>query len=130
VGMYTEFFIKCRISGDAPENVIGILTNLFTEEEVIYTVPDHPFFKCERWHYIGNGGSHYFSPNSNSSFVYNQIANCFFLCSRSDFKNYDNEIGKFLDWIKPHIDDNVGTFIGYSHYEEDPKPRAIYVGDF
>ena len=50
------------------------------------------------------------------------------LVVRSDFKNYNGEIGKFFDWITPYIEKGGDkTFIGYSLYEEDDEPKLYYV---
>jgi hypothetical protein len=43
---------------------------------------------------------------------------------RCCFKNYDNEIDLFLDFIRPYL---VTTgFLGYKRYEEDDDPTLIY----
>ena len=52
----------------------------------------------------------------------------YYLVVRSDFKNYQGEIGKFFDWISPYIEKcGDKTFIGYSLYEEYDEPRLYYV---
>lgn len=42
----------------------------------------------------------------------------------SSFKNYDDEIAKFLDFIRPWIE--TDGFIGYMRYEDHDDPTLIY----
>ena len=57
---------------------------------------------------------------------FDDIAKAWCFVSRSDFKNYDSEIEKFIDWIGPHLDVNPGEMIGYYRYEEFSEPTIIY----
>ncbi len=47
-----------------------------------------------------------------------------------NFKNYDNELGLFLDWLYPQVDNVAHSsktrFVGYSRYEKDADPTLIY----
>lgn len=128
MGMYTEIFISCRIKKNAPEDVITILRSLFdqtvkTDEDLkAITIPEHALFKCPRWRAIGNCSSYYFVPQATSVMWKDDIAGQWFITSRSDLKNYDNEIELFFDWIMPHVDECGGQFIGYSRYEEENMP--------
>jgi hypothetical protein len=40
-------------------------------------------------------------------------------------KNYNNEIDKFIDWLKPYLKNEKGTIIGWKWYEEDMSPTVI-----
>lgn len=128
MGMYTEFYINTEIKKTAPKIVFDVLNYLFNQNELISeeNLPDHPFFKTCRWKFIGKGSSFYHIPFPLSKLE--KIEGVYYLTSRSDLKNYDNEIEKFLDWIMPYIDTTDDFFIGYSRYEEDEKPTLYYSG--
>ena len=55
----------------------------------------------------------------------------FLIDIHSSLKNYDNEIGKFLDWIAPYLQPaeppNGLLPLGFSHYEEDEYPEEIAI---
>lgn len=124
MGMYTELIIKCRIKRDAPAKVLEILEYMFGPSEQYDPVdlPDHPFFKCERWMAIGDCHSHYHIP---AVLNYYKDTRLF---SRSDLKNYGDEIGQFLDWLNPYIVGDPGGCIGWVWYEEWDEPELIYKG--
>ena len=81
--MYTELVLKCEIKKDTPVEARCILEFLFgtgddIPKEII--IPNHPFFKCERWSTIGRCSSYYHTPFPLSEFKEDYIF------SRSDFK--------------------------------------------
>jgi hypothetical protein len=119
MGTYTEFYFKATLKKETPPEVITLLNDIVNnfhafyeqltnkEYPVIKSVADtpelpieHPFGKCERWDQlfhstdwgsINNGGSTFTNTGYPELWIHTQ------------FKNYDNPIGKFVDWIKPHI---------------------------
>lgn len=120
MGMYTELLLKCKVKSDIPEEVKYILDYLFNNGDTPPILPEHSFFKCTRWEHIGNSCSYYHIPWESSMYKEGYIF------SRSDLKNYDNEINLFLNWINPYIDSFDGDCIGYKWYEEDTKPTLLY----
>jgi hypothetical protein len=126
MGMYTELFISTRIKDDP--NIISVLRNMLgmDESEPAPKLPNHPLFLTDRWHSMLVCSSHYFVPASMHRFEYNTIGKYWVLISRSDFKNYDNEINLFIDWIRPYLDVYTGEMIGYYRYEEDKEPTILY----
>ena len=122
MGMYTEILIKADIKIDIPTKVHEILTFLFTETDVDKPkdLPDHPFFKYDEWTLIGRCSSYYHIPTCLNFYEKE------YLFSRSDLKNYGNEIDLFFDWIDPYICAYEGKCIGYSWYEESDEPTLIY----
>jgi len=125
MGMYTELIIKCSIKEDVPDFVIDILDKMFNDHGAeIFDLPDHEFFKCERWDWIGSSSSYYHTPFALSKFQHDEISSDLF--SRSDLKNYDCEIEKFINWIMPYIDEEPGHCIGWEWYEEDEKPTLLF----
>ena len=121
MGMYTEFVLKCEVKDNLPDNVLSVLNFLFNweDEPNELMIPKHPFFKCQRWRMIGHCSSYYHVPFVSSRFADGYIF------SRSDHKNYDGEIDKFLDWIRPYIAEFPGHCIGWSWYEEEDVPTLI-----
>ncbi len=127
--MYTELYICCKIKKELPGDVLAILNHLFSENWPKITsteLPEHEFFKCDRWSCIGSMASYYFVPESINLFKYDDIGNYYTLISRSDLKNYDNEIAKFIDWLMPYIEMDSGDYIGHYRYEEDIIPTLLF----
>lgn len=124
MGMYTELLLKCIIKKDAPENVKQVVKFLFSKEEQPDVLPEHEFFQCDRWQCIGSCSSYYHYPEAISSI--NVEFDELYIFSRSDLKNYDSEIEKFIDWLNPYVDTYEGMCIGWKWYEEDDQPTLIY----
>jgi hypothetical protein len=134
MGMYTELLLKCRIKmpeiNSAEEKVIKLLfyKNYHSFNlDVNLILPSHDFFKCHNWSAIGNCSSYYHHPDSINSLVMipaisSGIARLF---SRSDLKNYEDEIQLFLNWFMPFVDEKKGSIIGWTWYEEDEEPTLI-----
>lgn len=127
MGMYTELDFHVRMGEETPEDVIYILRYMVgaTENRPIY-LPDHSLFSTQRWGMMCRGGSYYFAAAPRAYLRYDKIADCHFLGIRSNFKNYDNEIDLFVDWIMPYVDACTGEYLGYKMYEEDVAPSAIF----
>ncbi len=121
MGMYTEILIKACVKNDIPDQVENVLQYLFNNKEKPIILPNHSFFLCPRWSCIGRGCSYYHIPWITSRYSDGYIF------SRSDLKNYDNEIENFFDWIKPFLSGPKGLCIGYWWYEEDQKPTLVYI---
>ena len=124
MGMYTELFISTQIK-DYPD-VATVLKFMLTGEGTLETPPDHPLFKTDRWQWMLRMSSCYFVPRCMSLFEYDDICKAWILISRSDFKNYHDEIIKFIDWIRPHLACSADEMIGYYRYEESREPTIIY----
>lgn len=127
MGNYTEILIKAKIKSCIPDNVRNILMHLFDskiefEDEYIKSIlPEHEFFKCPRWHLVGTCCSSYHIPWIDSNYEDGYIF------SRSDLKDYDDEIDKFFDWISDYIDGIPGQCIGYKWHEYDDAPTLAYL---
>lgn len=120
MGMYTELLLKAQVKADEH----GVLKFLFGDGAEPYELPDHEFFTTPRWQMIGTCASFYHHPNAHSDLFRPERddSNEYYLFTRSDLKNYDGEIGKFLDWLNPYIDELPGTCIGWEWYEEWDEP--------
>ncbi len=69
--------------------------------------------------------SYYFSAKTHSEIVSDRMMKYKYLCIRCNFKNYDGEIDKFVDWIMPYLEEIDGDFLGFSRYEEFNDPKLI-----
>lgn len=122
MGMYTELFVEGYLKKNTPAKVSEIIRFLFERADTKpktapAELPGHKFFQCKRWAAIGNCSSFYHIPFALSDvhMLYNgELA----FVSRSDLKDYDYEIAKFVDWLKPHC----GLLRGWSWYEEALAP--------
>ena len=84
------------------------------------------FFETHRWLRILTSSSYYFVPLSVSELVKDDITNQYALVAYSSLKNYDSEIEKFVDWIRPYVNATQGEMLGYIRYEEDSEPEIFY----
>lgn len=129
MGMYTELHFNVQLKEDTPKNIINALNHMLSLSEH-GRLPDHPLFTNK-----GTGfrsmlicDSYYFEADSHSTLRFDEIANAYYLCIRSNFKNYDDEVSLFLDWIMPYVDVNsdMAELLGFYRYEEDSLPTLIY----
>ena len=136
MGMYTELTLKVDLNEGLPEDVNRILRFLFDnsfdedDDEMVTgkdfikkygELPDHEFFKSERWSSVGSCNSFYHVPETFNHYRRNS------LFSRSDLKNYDCEIEKFLDWLLPYISKEENRrVVAMAWYEEDDAPTCYF----
>lgn len=133
MGMYTELYLCCTLS-NMTQRDINILSYMFNENcrDVEPEKPNHPFFSTDRWSFVGNCSSYYFVPVSFSKFEQDAVyKDNYHLITRSDLKDYDREIYKFIDYIKPFINLNTSDpeHLGHYRYEEDDRPTLIFAFD-
>lgn len=131
MGMYTEFVFAIELKKETPKDVINVLKYM-TEEELIEDIkieslPKHSFFDTRRWEGLFISDSDYFDGITNTILKLDPLTESYCLTVRSNLKNYDNEIDKFIDWIKPYIEGYGHKFLGYRRHEEDKEPTLIYL---
>lgn len=120
MGMYTELLLKCRMISNLNTKVNDVLEFLFNNKEKPNSLPNHEFFTLSRWSLIGRCNSYSHVPSALNYYEDH------YLFSRSDLKNYENEIDLFLDWFNPYIDELNEKCIGWKWYEENDSPELIY----
>lgn len=129
MGMYTALHFAAELKKDTPEEVIGVL-KLMAEAKVPFSdpenLPDHEFFRTERWRRLFTMDSYYHRADTHCSFRFDDISQAYYLTVTSNIKNYDSEIEKFINWIEPYLEASEGDFLGYSRYEETEQPTLIY----
>jgi hypothetical protein len=126
MGMYTQLHLGIDLKEETPEQVINILLAMSKGEEYKGELPEHEFFSTSRWKWLFAMDSAYFSYRSQCLFKKESYSTQWNLSVTSNIKNYEDEIGKFLGWIKPYIANYEDEFIGYTRYEEDENPILIY----
>lgn len=130
MGMYTELIFGAGLKSDTPEKVINILKYMVRDLEEKPELFDHEFFQCDRWEYLFTMTSYYFGAHRPPSKIeFDDISNAYTISTRANLKNYDGEIEKFCDWIKPYIEDGSGCRDMYaiSIYEESEVPTIYYL---
>lgn len=124
--MYTELHYNTELKRDVPDSVINILRYMLGETEDKPETPNHDLFSCNRWRMMLKSDSYYFDADTHSTLRYDEISGSYYLCIRCNLNNYDNEIEKFCNWIRPYLEKQKGDFLGFSRYEEDEAPELIY----
>lgn len=128
MGMYTEIIFGAGLKSNLSSDIITNIQNLVDGVD-ISNPPNHPFFQSERSWLLRSDGSYYFPGTVAPTFWYDEISKQYYLHFRTNIKNYNGEIEKFLDWIKPYIEDGVGTdnFYAIVTYEECSEPTIYYL---
>jgi hypothetical protein len=125
MGMYTELVVGIALKEDAPLDVIQALRYMVGDSTDAPPPLEHALFATSRWPLMLRCGSYYFQvPDPVSVMRYDYIRRAWWLSVRSSFKNYEDEVVLFMDWIAPYVDNE--EFLGYSRYEEDEQPVLYY----
>ena len=131
MGMYTELYVKAVFKEDLPKDVVDIIEYMLgigDNEVDDLKLPDHELFKTPRWVCMLRSASHYHIPFALNEFIYNEISENYFLVARADFKNYNGEVGKLFDWLKPYLKQKFDkTLIGYALHEAATEPTLYYL---
>jgi hypothetical protein len=127
MGMYTEFHFNAELRKDTPADVLEVLWYMLGDRASEPPLPSHPLFETDRWYGMLRCDSYYFDADTCSTLRRDRISETYFLCIRCNLKNYDDEIGKFVDWITPYLDKHEGEFLGFRRYEETEEPTLLYM---
>lgn len=128
MGMYTAIHFYSELNIPKDSMVADILKYMIGEtEEMPEMLPDHKLFKSNGWQWMLRTDSYYFDEDTLSTLRWDEVGRGYYLNIRSNLKNYDSEIEKFIDWIMPYIDEykKDGDFLGFYRYEEDETPTII-----
>jgi hypothetical protein len=137
MGYYTELKFDAKLKQDTPENVLNILKRvinerdlghdkvLFNTKDVFKPELDHPFFKCERWYML------FLSTNWNEEMrggKFYEEKGRWIISLHTEFKDQDNEIDNFFEWINPFIAGRKKKqYVGYYRGEEEKRQTNLYV---
>jgi hypothetical protein len=126
VGMYTQIKVDCALASDVPADVVQVLQYLASGKTFFdpdFDLPNHEFFKCDRWKVILCMSSAYFDDDTTASLV--SFDGRWRLLGCANLKNYGGEIAQFFDWLQPYVDADVGDAIGCYRYEEDDDETFV-----
>jgi len=122
--MYTELIFGAELKTETPIEVINTLKYMVGDIDE----PTNILYKENRNPLMGS--SYYFGVNRPvSKMYYDEISKAWVLSSRANIKNYNDEIEKFLGWIKPFINSGSGNRDMYAIviYEEQDTPTIYYL---
>ncbi|MDV3612397.1 hypothetical protein CMU81_00955 [Elizabethkingia anophelis] len=123
MGMYTELIFGAALKSDTPKEVIETLQYMsgYTEEK-----PEQYLWNEDLRNPL-QGGSSYFAIDKPVTKMYHDGYR-WVLSSRSNIKNYNDEIETFLKWIKPFIGDGSGLREMYAIviHEEWEEPEIYF----
>lgn len=140
MGNYTRFHFNVRLTKSTPPEVVGFLDKTINqgdiglqEGEVMFKpedvpVPDlrHAFFLCSRWYAL------FMSKNWGdlppTSFGTDPQYGYHHLIIDSEFKNHEDEIGKFIEWVSPWIAGRKKKqYIGWEKHELSTNRTNHYI---
>lgn len=129
MGMYTELIFSAGFIKDLPDEVVDTLKYMISGEDRPEHLPSHEFFDSGAVTWLLRGRSYYFADTIDPRLRFDKIGKNWILSSRSNIKNYDNEIELFLDWIKPYIAEGSGLreFYAIVCHEEQEIPTIYYL---
>lgn len=126
MGQHTEIDFNSGIKEGSPRLVFDILNYMVRNTKNRPRVlPKHPLFLTDRWQIMLICDSYCFDADTHSTFRRGKFGS-WYLCIRSNLKNYCNEIELFIDWVMPYLYQEEGNFLGFYRYEETKKPTLIY----
>lgn len=127
MGTYTDFNCAFSLNQDTPQHVVDALRYMTGESGTEpHKIPPHPLFGETHWNGMLRGSSSYFDGDPHSPVRLDEIGGKYHVTIRCNFKNYDGEIEKFIDWITPHIQALPGDFIGYMLSDLTEIPTLLY----
>lgn len=125
--MYTELIFGAELKKDTPIEVIEALRYMLGESEAKPISFPLPGARCE---WLFQGGSYYFAITKPvKKMWFDMISKSYSISTRSNIKNYEEEIQTFLEWIKPYIERGSGSRDMYAIviYEEQAEPDIYYL---
>jgi hypothetical protein len=139
MGHYTELFFAAEVDLEAAHAIQEFLGLTAEQFETDY-LPPHRFFTLPGAGRLLVGWSAYSSGSKVSAQLEREVyppagQESYHLTIRSSFKNYENELDHFLDWITPHVvyvaqgfdEDSGFKYVGHSLYENAKVPTLHFI---
>lgn len=134
MGMYTALFFDAELKQSTPDSVIQTLQYMLEDNNLKTSgrypqpihIPDHPLFIDTCWKYMLNSGSAYFPFKVSSKLYTTWYLSTWYLNIKTSFKNYNDEVNKFVEWIMPYVVAKPGDFLGYYRYETEQHVTEIH----
>jgi len=124
MGMYTELNLCIEFKKSVNRDFLYTISEMVKDSMYIKKGNEKVLFESERSSIMFKCSSSYFVDIVISKLNYNKYTERWELFVHSNFKNYDNDIEKFIEFIMPHIERK--GFIGYSRYEEVYEPTLYF----
>lgn len=124
MGHYTHFTFEATLGNNIPTDVREFITKCLTRDILapdadIKPIFDHPFFHCPRWDSLLT-----WRYTSHLNVCGDIVGNKIFI--NTFFKNYDNEIMWFVDWISSYVDkENVYIMCKPEEYENSIEYNSL-----
>lgn len=133
-------YMVARLKENVPENVKRVLRclnddyDMFYREEncksgddswesEVHAKESHPLFNTGRWILLETDFDDVIYDRGLSQAGSGRVD---VLKVRGRFKIYDDEIEKFVDWMRPYLDHEPGDMIGITEYDDDVWHRGLY----
>lgn len=136
MGMYTELILGCKLSKNAPKlliNALDAVINHWNEKNYGDASDEVKDFIIEYdLPYLFHGTSYYFGVNRpNSAFWFDNITGCWSISTRSNLKDYEDQIENFLTYLEPYVEQGSGECDIYAYvlYEGAKKPTIYFLKD-
>ena len=155
MGTYTSFNFKAKLKQDTPEDVLNALkyfstkwvsenspiigsanSPLILRDELQELIDNSeylnvPFFKLPGRTYSLFNGQNWDADNTGCELKIGKIKEQEFytLYIKSEFKNYDDKISQFIDWIAPYIKNRKKKCYVATRRTEDCLPYNIYIDE-
>lgn len=131
MGSYTELIFGAQLKENTPNDVIETVKWLLSPNQTSTPLFPESWKQTRISWMFKSGGSYYFGAQSgNSYFTFDEISKSWRLSARFNIKNYDGEIEKFLEWIKPWIEQGSGNREFYAIVTtEDGEPKFYHLNE-
>lgn len=127
MGTYTELVCAFALGGDTPPKIIDVLRYMTGQSDVEPAeLPPHPLFNTSGWDGMLRSSSTYINGDAHSTVRIDKFSGKYQVTIRCNFKNYDNELLKFMDWISDYRLSLPGDFLGYSRVETTEVPTLMF----
>ena len=125
MGMYTQLSMNFTLKENVKGIIIRRLKDMIDKDAITRAWKD----KNSRLNWCFNSSSYYFDNTTSSKIFHDHISNQYRVLIHCDFKNYNDEINTFLNWIVPYIEGGEcdKEFIGYQRHEKDDLPTLIFI---
>lgn len=122
MGMYTKFHLDFEFRRDTPTYVFNVIRAMMDQRGVKDEFPEIlKDFPC-RWEFMLH------SDRFNTSRFNVDCGNTYRLVANGYIKDYESEIQKFVEFVKPWVEFRETT-LGTMQYEEFDKPTVIYLNE-
>lgn len=130
MGTYTELVCAFALRENTSPQVIDTLLYMTGQSDIEPAeLPRHPLFSTAGWDGMLRSSSSYFKGDAHSTVRLDQLRGRYHVTIRCNFKNYDDELLKFMDWLSDYRHALAGDFLGYSRDETTQVPTLMYVPD-